>query len=230
MQATELPLPYSWWVPNRSDHFGGWPEANFVFATDLFCSSGISGKSWVNAFSSCLPESPLPGAKFVAQANVIYSELLLLVSGLLPKLACSPSAGFLYICEHVWKIKGLAVAWSCLAPQLLQPPSTRPDASVCCSHPHHMVKKWGTSMIKHSGPSSWVHQLLFIRRPTKKSLHSTPCHRRAPRYSVSALIKEVLPFWFLYQGRDLRQEAEKEARSEECCKKENSMLCFCDSF
>lgn len=105
MQATELPFPYSQWLLNRSNHFGEWPEANFVFTTELFHSSGISGKSWVNAFSSCLPESSFPRAKFVAQAIVIYSELLLFVSGFLPKLACCPSAGFLYICEHVYKIK-----------------------------------------------------------------------------------------------------------------------------
>lgn len=123
MQATELPLAHFQQLLNRSNHFGGWPKANFVFTTDLFYSSGISGKSWVNAFFPCLSKSPFPGAKFAAQATVIYSELLLLVSRLLPKLACCPSAGFQYICAHVWKIKGPAAhGWSCLAPQLFQPP------------------------------------------------------------------------------------------------------------
>lgn len=121
MQATELPLAHSQWLLNRSNHFGDWPKANFVFITDLLFLWHFR-KIWVTAFSPCLSKSPSSGAKFAAQGTVIYSELLLLISGLLPKLACCPSAGFLYICAHGWKIKGPASpGWSCLALQQFQP-------------------------------------------------------------------------------------------------------------
>ena len=36
MQATELPLAYSQWLINGSNHFGDWPKANFVFTANLF--------------------------------------------------------------------------------------------------------------------------------------------------------------------------------------------------
>lgn len=79
----------------------------------------------MNAFSR-LSKSPSPGVKFAAQATVIASEILTLVSGLLPKLTCSPHAGFPFIYVHVWKMKKpsrpqLGIGWphSCSSPTRL---------------------------------------------------------------------------------------------------------------
>lgn len=123
MQATELPLAYSQWLLNRSNRFGDWPTANFIFTTDLFYSSGISGKRGVSAFSPCVSESPSPGAKFVAEATVVCPRPPLPVSGLLPDPACRPAAGFLGVRAHVRGSKGPAgPGWSGPGPQLVQPP------------------------------------------------------------------------------------------------------------
>lgn len=121
MQATELPLAYSQWLLNRSNHFGDWPKANFVFTADLFYSSGISGKSWVNAFSPCWSSHPLEGNLQPRPLRFIQRYCSLSVD-------CYPSllaAHLLDSCTYVnmcGKIKGPAgPGWSCLAPQLSHP-------------------------------------------------------------------------------------------------------------
>lgn len=85
---------------------------------------------------------------------MICSELPLLVSGLLPDLACRPSAGVPDICAHVRKIKGPAgPGRSGLAPQLVRPPPGFLPGSVKQPCPHGQEVGSGSDQAHPSSPS-----------------------------------------------------------------------------
>lgn len=91
-----------------------------------------------------------------------------------------------------------------------------------------MVKKWGASMIKHT-PVLHVSCFSSWDQPSRVYVALHP-PIKPHSYSLSALIKEVPPFWFLILEQRLRKGSKEGSKEWGVLKKGNNMFSFCGSF
>ena len=147
--------------------------------------------------------------------TVLYSDILPLVSGLLPKLMCCPYAVLLYIHAHVWTIKSPVHPsfWLGCPTTVPAPPGLMPG-SIHWSSFYHKVNKWEASMIKYT---SVLHLSVCFSSGDKPCTVYVALHPSIEPTVVQSRLshRKCHHFNFLYCSWDPGKEAENGVRSAE---------------